>query len=214
MNFGEKLRLLRTEKKLSQKDVADKLHISLRTYASYELNQRRPRTRARLKEIADFFGQSVDYLQIDDIENKIEVLERDTAFLKLKFFKFRKMVLDKIALFLNNLDWEIGFNNIHDFDFDLVATCNSTCIFFNVTIDPELRRYLTLKYGQLCMIPVEEYEETYYVIISNDKLTEEIVNKYQPINLTNIRVKGFSFNKGSNDFYSNEIYKFISKLSL
>ena len=55
MNFGEKLRILRKEKGLSQKDVAEKLKISLRTYSSYELNQRRPRTQAKWKEIASFF---------------------------------------------------------------------------------------------------------------------------------------------------------------
>ena len=104
MKFGDKLRQLREEKNLSQKEVAEKLNISLRTYASYELNQRRPRTEEKLKELADFFGKDVDYLKIDDIDKKAENIERyRREEIRQRISEYENSVFDQIVPFLNNL---------------------------------------------------------------------------------------------------------------
>lgn len=42
MEFFERIRLLRKEKKMTQKEVAAALHIGYRAYQCYELNQRFP----------------------------------------------------------------------------------------------------------------------------------------------------------------------------
>ena len=58
---GERMRRLRAEKKLSQKDVARKLNISVDMYRSFEIG-RRTMGIDTLTAAADFFGVSLDYL--------------------------------------------------------------------------------------------------------------------------------------------------------
>ena len=62
MKFGEKLKLLRKGKNVSQIQVAKDLGISRRTYISYELDGRYPRNRDLYYKIADYFGVDVNYL--------------------------------------------------------------------------------------------------------------------------------------------------------
>ncbi len=59
--FGERLKELRKEKGLSQKEVADYLNISSITLLHYEKNQREP-SFDLLVEISKYFGVSIDYL--------------------------------------------------------------------------------------------------------------------------------------------------------
>ena len=61
MEFYERIRLLRKEKGLTQKEVADGLGIGYRAYQCYEYNQRSPDVHG-LVNIANFFGVSLDYL--------------------------------------------------------------------------------------------------------------------------------------------------------
>jgi|LSQX01.1.fsa_nt_gb transcriptional regulator with XRE-family HTH domain len=62
MKFGEKLKLLRKGKNVSQIQIAKDLGISRRTYISYELDGRYPRNRDLYYKIADYFGVDVNYL--------------------------------------------------------------------------------------------------------------------------------------------------------
>jgi len=59
--FGDRLKLLRTEKGLIQKDLADLLKVSISTVGMYERNKRDPDT-TTLSTLADYFDVSVDYL--------------------------------------------------------------------------------------------------------------------------------------------------------
>lgn len=59
--FQERLRLLRTEKGVSQKQVAESLGITEVGYRNYETGRRKP-TFDIMPGIADFFGVSTDYL--------------------------------------------------------------------------------------------------------------------------------------------------------
>jgi transcriptional regulator with XRE-family HTH domain len=59
--FAEKLKELRKNKKLSQKEVAAELGLSLSGYQNYEYQQRDPNIELLCK-IADFFNVSTDYL--------------------------------------------------------------------------------------------------------------------------------------------------------
>lgn len=60
-NFGNKLRLLRKEKGLTQKQLADKLGLAFSTISMYERGDREPDFEI-LESIADFFNVSMDYL--------------------------------------------------------------------------------------------------------------------------------------------------------
>lgn len=55
------LKQLRTEKKLTQRQLANLLNLSPSTIAMYETGQRKPDFET-LQEIADFFDVSTDYL--------------------------------------------------------------------------------------------------------------------------------------------------------
>lgn len=59
--MGEKLRQLRKEKGLTQKEVATALNVNMMTYAHYELGDREPSI-AMLKSLCDFFDVTADYL--------------------------------------------------------------------------------------------------------------------------------------------------------
>lgn len=218
MNFGEKLRLLREDKGLSQREVAERLKISLRTYASYELNQRRPRTQSKLQEIAEFFGTSADYLQIDDIAKKAEELEdygRDE--LHARYSMLESSIVNEIATFMQQLGWKVELEPRKSpvFRPDLLATLN------NITVIFEFKLFFTYSlpiralhsiYGLASTIPIEKIENTYFVVISNTEGLEALANSNPPLNLK-IPIKFFTFNQEKNKFNSPELFKFISGLS-
>lgn len=59
--FSERLKRLRMEKGITQKELADRLHISRSTIAGYESLGKEP-DGEKLCALAEFFGVSVDYL--------------------------------------------------------------------------------------------------------------------------------------------------------
>ena len=59
--FAERLRELRNEKKMTMKDLADKLSLTEQAISMYERNERRPNFE-KLEEIADFFNIDMNYL--------------------------------------------------------------------------------------------------------------------------------------------------------
>lgn len=59
--FGLRLKELRANKKLSQTQIAMRLHISRAAYSNYETGIRFPDARTLCK-LADLFDVSVDYL--------------------------------------------------------------------------------------------------------------------------------------------------------
>ena len=59
--LGKRLKELREERGLTQKQVADALKIHSVTYLHYEKGQREPPL-SMLADMAKFFGESVDYL--------------------------------------------------------------------------------------------------------------------------------------------------------
>lgn len=61
MTLGQKLKNLRNEKRLTQKDLADQLHVSFQTISKWESDINEPDI-ATLKELARFYGCSLDYL--------------------------------------------------------------------------------------------------------------------------------------------------------
>ena len=60
--FGEMLKKLRTEKGLSQEDLALIIGVSKSTIGMYETSNRMPKADTTLKKIAQFFNVTIDYL--------------------------------------------------------------------------------------------------------------------------------------------------------
>lgn len=71
MTLGQKIKKLRTEKGLTQKDLADQLHVTFQTVSKWESGTNEPDI-ATLKELSKFFGCSFDFLLNDDEETLIE----------------------------------------------------------------------------------------------------------------------------------------------
>ena len=59
--LGQRLLLLRKQKGLAQKDVAERIGISFNSYCRYEKNEREPMA-PTIVALADFFQVSTDYL--------------------------------------------------------------------------------------------------------------------------------------------------------
>ena len=73
---GQRLRLLRAERKWSQEAVAKKLGISRTAYNKYENGAIHPVR--KLKELADLFGVSADYILggVDDEQSDVSAIHR------------------------------------------------------------------------------------------------------------------------------------------
>lgn len=69
MEFSERLRNLRNERKLNQKDLADYLNYGYTAISNYEAGRNEPSIKDLIK-IASFFHVSLDYLLcVTDIKN-------------------------------------------------------------------------------------------------------------------------------------------------
>ena len=75
MELGEKIKFVRQQKKMRQKELADKVGILAKSISTYESNLAKPGADI-LKKIADGLQVSVDYLLNDDIaDNSLKNIE-------------------------------------------------------------------------------------------------------------------------------------------
>ena len=75
--FHEKLKVLRKEKGLTQKDIADLVHVNRVTYTNWEKGNREPNFE-KLSMLACIFDVSIDFLLSENLE-----ISKET-YLKLK----------------------------------------------------------------------------------------------------------------------------------
>lgn len=71
MTLGQKLKKLRTEKGLTQKDLAEQLHVTFQTVSKWESDTNEPDI-ATLKDLAKLYGCSFNYLLSDEDEETKE----------------------------------------------------------------------------------------------------------------------------------------------
>lgn len=76
MKFGEKVRQLRTEQKMTQAQLAEKAGISLRTVVSYEKGSCYPKNREMYRTLAAILGVNETYLRNEDEEFVAEAAAR------------------------------------------------------------------------------------------------------------------------------------------
>lgn len=71
--FGSNLKKLREDAGLSQEQLGEVIGVSKSTIGMYEQGKRMPNTNTILKDIASYFGVSIDYLVgFNSVENNIE----------------------------------------------------------------------------------------------------------------------------------------------
>src|SRR3989339_884301 len=76
LTFGQKLMILRKNKKITQKELADKLGIAFTSMARYENNYRLPSAEILIK-LSDFFSVSIDYFVKDIDKDIFSVQDKD-----------------------------------------------------------------------------------------------------------------------------------------
>ncbi len=76
MTLGAKIKKLRTEKGLTQKDLADQIFVTFQTVSKWEKDENEPDV-ATLRELAKLFDCSMDYLLSEDDGNKEEVVNEE-----------------------------------------------------------------------------------------------------------------------------------------
>ena len=74
-SIGEKLRILRKERRLTQQELADKLNIKRATLSNYEIGRRSPHL-SELRRIAEFFGVGLDYFGVAQTDDLLDLLAR------------------------------------------------------------------------------------------------------------------------------------------
>ena len=77
MTLGQKLKKLRADKGLTQKDLAEQLHVTFQTVSKWENDENEPDI-STLKELARLYDVSVDYLISED-EEEIETYEEPVS---------------------------------------------------------------------------------------------------------------------------------------
>ena len=74
MTLGQKLKKLRNDKGLTQKELAEQLHVTFQTISKWESDKNEPDI-STLKELSKFYGCSFDYLLSEEEPPKEEVKE-------------------------------------------------------------------------------------------------------------------------------------------
>ena len=76
MKFGEKVRELRKERKMSQSELASRIGVTLRTVQSYEAGTSFPKKREMYARLADVLGCGRNYLMTESASFIQEAAER------------------------------------------------------------------------------------------------------------------------------------------
>ena len=71
MKFGEKLRLKRNERRLTQEELASKLGLSKRTVEGYEAGSFYPRRRSTYDRLAEIFGTDRNWFLTEDEDTDV-----------------------------------------------------------------------------------------------------------------------------------------------
>lgn len=74
-DIGRKLKTLRKGKKLTQKDVADRLGLVRATISNYEVGRRTPHL-SDLKRFAELYGVTLDYFGVSPEDEMFELVSR------------------------------------------------------------------------------------------------------------------------------------------
>lgn len=102
MALSTNLKRLRAEHSLSQKEMAEKLDLNARTYASYERAEREPSTAIILK-ICQLFGISSDELLGNSSNEKSTPIVNDRSAVIERINSLTDSQLDKLEGYLDGL---------------------------------------------------------------------------------------------------------------
>lgn len=116
MDFTVRLRMLRKELKLKQKELAEKLNLSQKTLSNYETGTREPDQETMIK-MAIFFDVSVDYLLgFSDIRNSMMYNSGNiNEFPSSAIYPVASMIKIPVLKFINTQGPAFTIENIIDY---------------------------------------------------------------------------------------------------
>lgn len=74
-SIGQKLRILRKERRLTQQELADALEVKRATISNYEIGRRSPHL-SELRRIAEYFGVGLDYFGVAQTDDILDLVAR------------------------------------------------------------------------------------------------------------------------------------------
>ena len=95
MTFGEKVKTLRTTKKMSQAQLAQELGVALRTVSGWENQNRYPKKRELYQNLADILGCDISYLMSEEESFITEASEQYGS----RGAKQAQQILEQAAMF-------------------------------------------------------------------------------------------------------------------
>ena len=96
MQFGDRLKILRDEKSITQKELGKILNVSDRVIGYYETNNRFPNDETVLRNISEYFNVSVDWLL--GLSNSKTRITYDAAYDRKNSFSFQVAELPEDAI--------------------------------------------------------------------------------------------------------------------
>jgi transcriptional regulator with XRE-family HTH domain len=112
--FGDRLKILREEKELTQEEIANHIGITKQAFSKYELNLRQPDYGTLIK-LADFFNVSIDYLLCRTKIRLMQNCNKSSRDNELSIKYPTKNITETIDIFLKLIE-----NNINNKKIDLL----------------------------------------------------------------------------------------------
>ena len=137
MRFGEKLRELRKQRGLRQKDIAKELNIAQNTYSDYENDKVQPSFESLVK-ISNILLVPIDLLFFEDYENDHEMISKAIS----RYLNDRDRILTK----LRNHDKEFNENTEHDVS-EILLVMDYWCEVFEHDVS-ELKKMFEDRFGK------------------------------------------------------------------
>ena len=106
--FKDRLKLLRENKKISSKELADALNVDVATISNYESGRRNPKNETLL-QLADFFNVSIDYLLGRTDDEQVAIYRSEYKDLPLEYKKAINELFSKMNFKTN--DYESLYNS-------------------------------------------------------------------------------------------------------
>lgn len=184
MNFGTKLRQLRSQLGLTQDQVAQNLHISLRSYASYELGERLPRTIDDYSRISRFYNVPLGFLYDETlVEQHRDSLISERRALVNESLHIISDTLEKEGWFTKQSSW-LGWD-LEAFDPSRNAWLMVNLKLFHTHSGAKIlgRGSLFHSYGELTVNKIDKTSDVKVLLVTNSQDFIRLASDNPPINL-------------------------------
>ena len=184
--FGANLKKLREDAHLSQEQLADVIGVSKSTIGMYEQGKRMPNTNTILKDIATYFGVSIDYLVGFMPEDK-DINENDYDHPNLRPIKRRRIpMLGKIACgepIMCEEEYETFADAGADIDADFCVTAQGDSMINARILDGDIvfiRKQEMVENGEIAAIIVNDTEVTLKRFFYYPELNQVVLQPENP----------------------------------